>query len=103
MLGLHIILQQFVRDVISVLLLAFTVFAINLVTFAIMAADKAASKTGGYRIAERTLFLCAMLGGGIGGTIGMFYFHHKTKHKQFLFGFPTIAVIQALIMLQLLI
>lgn len=83
-------------------MLAFAVFAINLITFAMMAADKAASKTNGYRIAERKLFLCALLGGGIGGTIGMFYFHHKTKHKQFLFGFPAIAVIQAAIILQFL-
>lgn len=85
------------------MVLAFVLFVINLLTFAIMGADKAAAKAGTHRVPERQLFLCALVGGGLGGTIGMFYFRHKTKHKQFLIGFPIIAGIQcALFVLMLL-
>ena len=67
---------------------------INLFMFLIMYADKEAAKANNYRVPERKLFLCALAGGAIGGTIGMFCFHHKTKHKKFLYGFPLIAVAQ---------
>jgi len=79
--------------------MAFVLFVINLLTFAIMGADKAAAKAGTHRVPEKHLFLCALAGGGLGGTIGMFYFHHKTKHKQFLIGFPIIAGIQCVFLL----
>ena len=79
------------------MVLTFVLFVINLLTFAIMGADKAAAKSDGYRVAERQLFLCAIVGGAIGGTIGMFYFRHKTKHKQFLIGFPVLAILQIIL------
>jgi len=41
-----------------------------------------------WRIAERTLFLPVVLFGSLGGTLGMFCFHHKTKHWYFRYGFP---------------
>ena len=34
------------------------------------------------------------LGGGVGGTLGMFVFHHKTRHWYFRYGFPLIAIAQ---------
>ena len=35
------------------------------------------------------------MGGGIGGTAGMFFFRHKTRHWYFRFFFPLLAVLQA--------
>ena len=46
------------------------------------------------RIPEKTLFLFVLLGGGIGGTAGMFVFRHKTKHWYFKLGFPAITVLE---------
>ena len=40
----------------------------------------------------RMLFLMAVLGGGIGGFVGMFTRHHKTKHIDFyvVYGITTV-------------
>ena len=35
-----------------------------------------------------------ILGGALGGTLGMRVFHHKTKHKEFRFGFPALLCLQ---------
>lgn len=77
------------------MLLAFVIFTTNLFSFALMGADKAAAKAGRRRLPERILLLIALCNGGVGCTIGMFYYHHKTKHKQFLYILPLIAIAQA--------
>lgn len=59
-----------------------------------MGIDKALAKTRSRRIPEKTLFALAIIGGGLGGTVGMYSFHHKTLHKAFAIGFPLLAVIQ---------
>ncbi len=56
----------------------------NLVLFCAMWLDKRRAEKNKWRIQESTLFLLAVLGGGIGGLIGMFRFRHKTKHISFL-------------------
>lgn len=71
-------------------------FLINLVTFALMGLDKVYAKQGGWRIPEKTLFGAALLGGAVGGTIGMFFFRHKTKHWYFRYGFPALTAVQVL-------
>jgi len=38
------------------------------------------------RISERTLLLGALLGGGMGGFLGMFVNHHKTRKWYFYLG-----------------
>ena len=35
-----------------------------------------------------------ILGGALGGMLGMRAFHHKTKHKEFRFGFPALLCLQ---------
>lgn len=62
--------------------------------FAVMGADKRRAKQGSRRVPEKTLFLLALLGGAIGGTIGMRVFRHKTKHWYFAWGFPILALLQ---------
>lgn len=69
-------------------------FVMNLLAFALMGIDKAKAKAGAWRISEKTLFLVTALFGGLGGTLGMNVFRHKTKHWYFKFGFPVLLVIQ---------
>ena len=71
--------------------------------FVLMWLDKFKARTGRWRISEKTLFLFALLGGAIGGTAGMFLFHHKTKHWYFRFLFPLSAAAQLGLCIYLLI
>ena len=62
--------------------------------FCMMGLDKNRARRGEWRISERTLFVFALLGGAVGGTIGMFAFHHKTRHRAFRLCFPLLAAAQ---------
>lgn len=70
---------------------------INVVGFAMMGIDKNRAKRGEWRIPEKTLFTCALLGGSLGTTLGMSTFRHKTKHWYFKYGMPLILVAQVLL------
>ena len=74
----------------------------NLLAFALMGIDKAKAKRGVWRIPEKTLFLVTALFGGLGGTLGMTFFRHKTKHWYFKLGFPALLVIQIVLLALLL-
>lgn len=74
--------------------IAVILVVMNLAAFALMGIDKLKAKAGAWRIPEKTLFLVAALFGGLGGTLGMTFFRHKTKHWYFKFGFPALLVIQ---------
>ena len=67
---------------------------INAAAFLLMLIDKVKAKKNLWRIPEATLFLFAALMGGVGGTLGMFFFRHKTKHWYFRLGFPALAAVQ---------
>ena len=66
----------------------------SLIAFGAFGLDKFKAKAGRWRIPERTLFILAILGGGIGAFLGMKVFHHKTLHKQFVIGIPAIMIVQ---------
>ena len=66
----------------------------SILSFSAMGIDKRRARRGKWRISEKALFLPALLGGAVGGTVGMFLFHHKTKHWYFRFGFPVLAALQ---------
>ena len=66
----------------------------SLVLFGLMGVDKRRARKGRWRVRERTLFLLALLGGACGGTLGMFLFHHKTRHWTFRLIFPLLAAAQ---------
>lgn len=70
---------------------------INLIAFALMGLDKRKARRDAWRIPEKTLFLAALLGGALGGTVGMHLFHHKTRHWYFRFGFPVLLILQLLL------
>ena len=73
---------------------------INLISFILMGIDKRRAREKKYRISEQTLWLWAIIGGALGGTVGMFYFRHKTKHLNFKIGFPILAVIHVYLFIQ---
>lgn len=70
---------------------------INVLGFLIMGLDKAKAKKQKYRISENTLLFVALIGGSLGSYLGMYCFHHKTKHVKFYIGIPLILFIQILI------
>jgi len=68
---------------------------INISGFVLMGIDKQKARRHQWRISEKTLFLFALLGGSLGTTVGMHFFHHKTKHWYFVIGMPAILLLQA--------
>ncbi len=78
----------------AALILAAEMLLASVLSFSLMGIDKRRAKRQEWRISEKTLFWIAILGGGVGGTLGMFYFRHKTKHWYFRYGFPLLAVLQ---------
>lgn len=72
--------------------------AMNIAAFVLMGLDKARAKKGAWRIPEATLFLVTALMGGLGGTAGMFFFRHKTKHWYFRIGFPLLLAVQIVLL-----
>lgn len=79
-------------DVIFTLIIYLVV--VNVLGFALMGIDKWKAKKQAFRIPEATLFTIAIIGGSIGCILGMFTFHHKTRHWYFLYGMPVILLIQ---------
>ena len=65
---------------------------VNLIAFTVFGADKLKAKKNAWRVPEATLFLLALLGGGLGAFLGMKVFHHKTKHWYFQVFIPLILV-----------
>lgn len=66
----------------------------NVVTFIAYGIDKYKANKGKWRISEATLLLMAFLDSNIGAWLGMKAFHHKTMHKKFYIGVPTIIILQ---------
>ena len=72
-------------------------FVIYIFGFFIMWLDKHKARKGSWRIPEKTLFIITAIGGGIGTTVGMFVFRHKTKKLNFLIGFPFITILEIIL------
>ena len=68
--------------------------AVNILAFALMGIDKYKAQHHLWRIPEKTLFLSAIIVGSVCAILGMYTFHHKTKHWYFVAGMPLILVIQ---------
>lgn len=83
------------------ILIPYLIFA-NLLSFLLMGLDKYKARKRLWRIKESTLFLTSVIGGSLGSLLGMFLFHHKTKHTKFLFGMPVILIIHILILFAIL-
>ena len=64
--------------------------AVNLTAFFAALSDKYRAVHQKRRISESLLFTLALLGGAAGEYISMRIFHHKTRHRRFMFGLPVI-------------
>lgn len=71
---------------------------INIVTFLAFAIDKLKAERDQWRISEKTLLSLCVIGGSLGGLIGMYSCHHKTRKPQFRYGVPIILAIQILVL-----
>ena len=67
---------------------------INTITFMVYGIDKLKAKKSEWRIPEATLLLLAIVGGSMGAWCGMKVWHHKTLHKKFKYGIPSIITVQ---------
>lgn len=63
----------------------------------VMKIDKYKAIHHRYRISEKLIFTIALMGGSLGVWMGMYLFHHKTKHWYFVMGIPLIIFIQFII------
>ena len=90
------------------LILAIYLLIVNLAGFAAMGIDKNRARRKAWRIPESTLFLLAPARGAtrsystIGSIAGMYTFHHKTLHPQFVWGMPAILILQIAAVLYIL-
>jgi uncharacterized membrane protein YsdA (DUF1294 family) len=57
--------------------------SLSIITFLLYGYDKAQAKIGGTRVPEVVLHGLALLGGFVGGWLGRFAFHHKTRKMSF--------------------
>jgi uncharacterized membrane protein YsdA (DUF1294 family) len=83
------------QDGIYVKIFLFYLVVINFITFVAFVWDKRLARRKARRIAETTLISLAALGGTVGGLLGMYLFHHKTRHIKFKWGLPSILILQA--------
>ena len=67
---------------------------LSLLDFILMGVDKSRAKRRVRRIPEASLLLVAVIGGGLGGLLGMYFFRHKTRHAAFAVGLPVIVLLQ---------
>ncbi len=78
------------------------IIILNIVTFCIYGEDKRRACRNKWRIPERTLFICAILGGAPGALAGMYLFRHKTQKNKFKLGIPFLVLIQVCIIVKLI-
>ena len=76
-------------------------FLINAIGFMLMLADKQKAIKNQWRIPEATLITVGILGGSLGCLVGMYLFHHKTRHPKFYIGLPVIMSLQIVLFLLL--
>ena len=76
--------------------------AMNALTFALYGIDKSRARRGAWRIRESTLLGTAACFGALGALLGVYVFHHKTKHRAFALGVPALLLVQAVLLAALL-
>ena len=83
------------------MLLVYILCLCSIITFVLFGLDKGRAIKHRWRISERTLLLASLFG-GIGGLMGMLFFHHKTRKWKFRILVPLFALIDALVIAFLL-
>jgi len=77
-----------------ILFITVYLIVLNIIGFAIMGIDKWKAKKRTFRVPEATLFIISIIGGSMGSILGMYVFHHKTRHWYFVYGMPFILFLQ---------
>lgn len=85
------------EDIFTIQNIIIYVVIINIIGFLAMWIDKKKAQKGAWRISEHSLFVITLLGGGIGTIAGMYTFRHKTKKLRFTIGFPTILILEIIL------
>ena len=75
---------------------------INIISCSLMGWDKYCARKHKWRVPEKVLFGWAFLFGATGAYLGMKNFHHKTLHNTFRYGFPTLMIIQWILIVSFL-
>lgn len=70
---------------------------ISLIAVIMTVLDKSRAQKHKRRIAEKTLFGTAVLGGSAAMYLTMLAIRHKTKHKRFMIGLPLIMIVQVIV------
>ena len=70
---------------------------VNFWTFCVFGFDKYCARSGRRRVPESRLWCLVWLGGSLGAWVAMWVFRHKTLHKKFIYGVPSVWVFQLLI------
>ncbi len=77
------------------------VTGVNAISFLLCGMDKRFAKKKRRRISENTLLFVSAIGGSIGFYIGMKLFSHKTLHKKFSIGIPSMILAHGMILVLL--
>ncbi len=93
----------FTKNMNWTIILIIYLILINIAGFAVMGIDKKRAIRNEWRIPEKTFFILSAVGGSAGSLIGMYTFHHKTKHWYFVVFIPVILVVQIIIAVLLLV
>ena len=70
---------------------------INVWTFCVFGIDKYFARSGKRRVPESRLWCLVWLGGSLGAWVAMWVFRHKTQHKKFIYGVPSVWLFQLLV------
>lgn len=69
-------------------------FIVSIISVFVTVLDKYLAKHNMWRISEKTLFIFAVLGGGVAMYTTMRIIHHKTRKNKFMFGIPAIILLE---------
>ena len=72
---------------------------VNAIGLLLMRTDKNNARKKLWRIPERLLIGIAITGGSLGILLGMYLFHHKTRHKKFTVTVPFLFLLQTVLFL----
>ncbi len=82
------------NNIIMIYFVLAALIAINFFAFLYIGSDKKRSIDHAERVREINFFVWAIFFGSLGVLAGMFFFHHKTKKLNFVFGISTLLIQQ---------
>lgn len=89
-------MNEFLKQILTLPNILIYLALVNAVGFLAMGLDKLFAKAKMWRISEKALITLTCIGGGVGTTIGMLLFKHKTTKKGFKPTFITVTILEAM-------